>query len=296
LDKIFNNIHINFDQQGTIEDFFAAYPHVLTNKEYGWLKYEKFTYLKYPVYHFDPVNKEELDKIFSATKTPVLSYSILNDVGNFYWYVCRIISFEKLISTQRRNISKAANYFIIKEISYDELIEKGFEAFSDTRKRNGLSDFKKSNFYNRFSKEKNTKANFYVGAFQGDRLDAFASLIIFNNNVEIEGVFSRNDSLPLCVNNYLNFAVTHYFLNIKKMNLVSYGFSSIQEGDFDGLHKFKLKCGFEAVKVQRIFVVNPKYRLLVNKLSLSLVKRIVSIFPKNRIARKLEGVINILSN
>lgn len=295
MDKIFQNIQINFQQQGTIEDFFAAYPHVLENTQYGWMKYEKFAYVKYPVYHLEPVNNEELKKIFKKTNAPVLSYSILNTEGNVFWYVCKTISLESLKSTQRRDISKAANSFVIKEVNYNQLIEKGFEAFSDTRKRVGLTDFEKSDFLNRFSKEKNTKANFYVGAFQGDRLDAFVSLIIFNNNVEIEGFFSRNEALPLCVNNYLNFAVTHYFLNVQKMNLVSYGFSSIQEGDFEGLHKFKLKCGFDAIMVQRKFVINPKYKLLVNKLTLSLAKGVTSMFPNNRMARKFDGVINILS-
>jgi hypothetical protein len=296
VDKIFQNIQIKFKEQGSIQDFFMAYPHVLENTEYGWMKYEKFAYVKFPVYHLEPVSKNELNAVFKKSNAPVLSYTVLNENGNVYWYVCRVISLENLKSAHRRDISKAANYYTIRDIEFNELIEKGFEAYSETRKRVGLSDFQKSDFLNRFSNEKHTKANFYVGAYNGQELEAFLSLIIFNNNVEIEGVFSKDAALPLCVNNYLNFAVTHYFLNEKKMNLVSYGFSSIQEGDFDGLHRFKLKCGFDAIKVQRIFVVNPKYKFLINNVTLSFVKGIVKFFPTNRLARKINGVINILSN
>ena len=296
MDKIFQNIQININQQGTIHDFFSAYPHVLENEEYGWMKYEKFAYVKYPVYNFDHVNSEELNRIFKKTNAPVLSYSILNPDGNVYWYVCRNITLQNLKATQRRDISKAANDLVIKDISIDTIIKYGFEAFSDTRKRVGLSDFNRKDFSNRFSKQKHTNANYYVGAFQGEQLQAFVSLIIFNNKVEIEGIFSRNAALPLCVNNYLNFAVTYYFLNIRKMDLVSYGFSSIQEGDFEGLHRFKLKCGFDAIPVQRIFVVNPKYKIFINSITLQLAKSIIQIFPKNRLARKLKGVISILSN
>lgn len=296
MDKIFQNIQIHFDEQGTIHDFFSAYPHVLENEEYGWMKYEKFAFVKYPVYHFEQVDKDELNRIFKKTNAPVISYSILNPNGNVFWYVCKHISFESLKATQRRDISKAANDLVIKDIDIETLINSGFEAYSDTRKRVGLSDFNKNDFTNRFSKQKHTKANFYIGAFQGEYLQAFVSLIIFNNKVEIEGVFSKNEALPLCVNNYLNFAVTHYFLNVQKIDLVSYGFSSIQEGDFDGLHRFKLKCGFEAIPVQRIFVINPKYKIFINGISLKLAKSIIHLFPDNRIARKLNGVINILSN
>lgn len=296
MDKIFKNIQINFKEQGSIQNFFSAYPHVLENSEYGWMKYEKFAYVKYPVYHLEPVSKNELNEVFKKSGVPVLSYTVLNENGNVYWYVCRDISLENLKSAHRRDISKAANYYTIRDIEFKELIEKGFEAYSETRMRIGLSDFHKTDFLKRFSEIKNSKANFYIGAFKDDKLDAFVSLIIFNNNVEIEGVFSKDTSLPLCVNNYLNFAVTHYFLNEKKMNLVSYGFSSIQDGDFEGLHKFKLKCGFDAIKVQRIFELNPKYKFLINNVTLSILKGIVKLFPTNRLARKINGVINILSN
>lgn len=295
MDKVFQNIQINIQQQGTIHDFFSAYPHVLENEEYGWMKYEKFAYVKYPVYHFKQVFSEELNRIFKKSNSPVLSYSVLNSQGKVYWYVCKKIALENLKATQRRDISKAAKYFVIKDISIDTLIKKGFEAFSDTRKRVGLSDYNMKDFIHRFSNQKHTNANYYIGAFHGDQLQAFVSLIIFNNKVEIEGLFSRNEALPLCVNNYLNFAITHYFLNVQKMELVSYGFSSIQEGDFEGLHRFKLKCGYDAIPVLRIFVVNPKYKIFINSFTMQLAKSIIRIFPQNRLARKLIGVINILS-
>jgi hypothetical protein len=112
--------------------------------------------------------------------------------------------------------------------------------------------------------------------------------------VEIGG-FSMDDDSRLRANNGLVHLVLTHFLVERGFRTVSYGLSSVQDsGDREGLHRFKLKAGFQAVPVARVFEVHPLLRPFANRLSLRVARLMLRAIPGNRRLRKASGVLSRL--
>ena len=274
-----------------IHKWYPAVPH---SDEYAWINYEKYAVVRYPFFNFSSPTPEEIKTIFKKSGAAVLSYSLPcpETEANTWWYVCRKFDPANMKFTFAKSVKRGLKSFTVREITAEELIRCGFQAYSETRKRIGLTDYNISDFKKKYSPAVMNASNYLLGAFSGAHLAACHVVNIFNNYVEGAGVLSCNDALKDCPNDILIYTLFDEFLNKRKYSLVSYGFSSIQEKkENDGLHKFKIKCGFEAVPVKRVFVVNPKYKLFINPATENVLSMADKLFPGNRMLRKALGIL-----
>ena len=99
----------------------------------------------------------------------------------------------------------------------------------------------------------------------------------------------------LCPNNALSDFLLNYFLIKNNYNNVCYGLSSIQEEAItEGLHNYKVRVGFEAIKVNRMFLIHP-YVLPFKELLALILKLSLKVFPKNRQLKKANGIFKFLN-
>jgi hypothetical protein len=214
--------------------------------------------------------------------------------ANANLYLCRRAEYnpEELSRSARRDIRRAQRNLQFGELDGPTLLTHGWQAYSDTRGRVGLSDGTQKQFTRRFTAFCQNRAHRVFGAWKGNVLLAFVTLIEVDDWLEIYGSFSANADLGLCPNDGLANHVLESFLIRGGTQVVSYGTSSIQlDGTRQGLHVYKKKVGFEAIPVHRAFVVHPLFRPFANHLSLWALQRVLRVSPKMRGLKKACGAL-----
>src|SRR5262249_29660959 len=139
-------------------------------------------------------------------------------------------------------------------LSLGELLVHGAPAFYDTRRRSGLDDGTSLGFRSYFELHPRLRGRAYLGAWKDSQLAAFVTVLHVDDWVELPGCFSMDSMLQYRPNDLLMHAVLDYYLSQRACHTVSYGLSSIQaDTSAEGLHRFKLKVGFDAIAVRRAF-------------------------------------------
>ena len=265
-----------------------------------WIIHEKFSAQRFPEYILDKPDYNEIIQIFKKLKCLLVGYTIIPDDKlkvNAYLYECRDKSYDidKLESSSvRRNIRYGRRNLKYGFTDWDDILMHGLKAFSDTRRRVGLSDGVEKNFNKRFLEFSKNKYHKAVAAWLQGQIIGFMSLIVVNKFVIIQGTFSIDEHKKYRPNNVLVDFVLKHFLVENGFNIVSYGLSSIQEeAEMEGLHNFKTSVGFNAIPAQRVFLLNPILSIL--KLPIKLVIHFLKILlPRNRFVRKASGIFNYL--
>ena len=268
---------------------------------YFWIKHEKMSLVRFPEFDTSKPSKEEIKRVFKESKSLIIGYTIKPEntiSANSTLYNCYQNKYDvnNLSKNVRRDIRIAQRNLIIDFANWDDITKSGLVAFADTRSRVGLSDGDKKNFISRFSHLSNIPGNKAIAAWFGEEIAAFMNLIVLDKFVIIQGSFSTNGHKKYCPNNGLADFVLNYFLIEKNFDVVCYGLSSIQEDTgSNSLHQYKVRIGFEAIPVRRIFLLNPKFKSFkgIFKLSLQLL---IKILPRNRGIRKASGLFNYLND
>ena len=265
-----------------------------------WTSYESGTLMRLPTFHVGPTGAGEVARVLRAAKKAVASYLIEPDAkhpANAFLYVCADPEYalEKLPSAMRRNVRRGLKELTITPFGADELQRHGLEAFCDTRRRTGVSDGTPEGFRAYFAARSHLPEVSYLGAWKGDELAAFLTIVRVDDWAEL-GCFSRDAFLQYRPNDTLMYSALAQFLGGGECRLVSYGLSSIQaESNAAGLHRFKLKVGFEARPVHRAFVTHPTLRPLANPLTLAAahtgVKAALRLRPGDRRLKKAGGML-----
>lgn len=269
------------------------------NDDYFWVKYEKYSVVRFPEFNVQQPTTDEIKKVFKELKCYLLNYTIeTNDPNNSnsILYNCRDkdYSLEKLSRSVRRNIRLAQRRLRYDFAEWDEILNGGLKAFADTRKRVGLSDGTERNFINRFTQFSKNEAHKFVATWLDEEIIGFMTLIIIDDFVIIQGTFSTDEHRSLRPNNVMVDFVLNYFLVDRNYSNVCYGLSSIQEDTGkEGLHYFKVKVGFDAVPVERVFILHPAIRPFKGAISL-LLHLVLLMMPKNRILRKAAGIMDLI--
>lgn len=271
----------------------------ISSRDTPWIRYEKNSYVRFPIYNLTLPKEEEISELFKNKNCYLISYNLdaLNEDSQSYIYLCRNshYSFENLPSNMQRNIKKARKEFDFKEVNKEEFFIKGFKSFHDTRKRIGLNDYTKNDFIISFNNWSSFSCNKIFGVFKGEELAAFITASEIGSWAEI-GLFSQTNFLNLRPNDLLVYNVIKYYLIERHFDFVGFGLSSIQlNQNRKGLHQFKVKVGFEAIPVKRVFQVNNKLFFLKSFYFKVLIKALLKLFPKSRKLKKIEGVLAGLS-
>lgn len=262
-----------------------------------WVSHERFSMLRQPTFAFHVPSGEETNNVFRQSRAAVLSFVVKPSeawVANGCHYLCADpeYSLEKLGRGARYDTRRGLSEFEIRFLHQPEVIRLGERAYSDTLTRTGLSAAHREPFEVAFSRPRPDRR--YLGAMRGSQLAAFLMVTEVDDWVSIGG-YSANEFLPLRPNNGLIYYVLHHYLIERKFRVVDYGLSSIQaDSKAEGLHKFKLKMGFEPVAVHRAFVVTPLLRPLINRVSWRLVNGMLKLSPQHPLLKKAEGALRMV--
>jgi hypothetical protein len=262
-----------------------------------WVRYESWGLMRVPTFDTTPPPSGAPGRLLWPGRALVATHLLEPDEehpANAWLYLCRDrdYSADKLAPTVRRNVRRGSRELRIEPVTTDRLVANGFQAFSDTRSRVGVSDGTREVFTRRFESRGKCRGHVFLGASHEQDLVAFLSLTVVDDWVEIEGCFSSNAALPLRPNDTLMIAALTDYLVTKRCRLVSYGLSSIQAvSNAAGLHEFKTKVGFEAKPVHRAFIVHPLLRPLVNKVTQRGLGALLALTPENRLLKKCDGML-----
>jgi hypothetical protein len=260
-----------------------------------WRRGEGGSLVRMPVFDLSVPDPAKVDRLFHESHAPVISYVVEPDEHHppdATLYLCRDRSYsmDKLGKKVRFSIRKS-EILRIEWLDKETFLKHGFAAFGDSRSRNGLRDGTREAFQQNYRSWFDNPANGVLGAWKEDCLVGYYTTTVVEDWVEIGG-HSTNDGLIFNPNNGLVHHLLTEFLVERKIRVVSYGLSSIQESSkADGLHHFKVKVGFEAIPVRRIFLPHPLLRPFVSRLSLAIGHRAMHLFPGNRVLRKGCGVL-----
>lgn len=266
-----------------------------------WLRYESFSMMEFPAFSQAPVRRADL--LHALWRGPALAVTHLlepdaSHPANACLYLCCDKSYriEKLTSVGRRDARRANRSLRMAFVDWPTILSEGFTAYSDTRRRVGLSDGTHEHFRRRFTLFSTNPGHVAVGAWKDRTLVAFMTLVIVEDWVEITGTFSTDAHRGLCPNDGLASFVLKHFLAERGFRKVSYGLSSIQEAEVENsLHTFKKKAGFEAEPVHRVFVVHPLLWPLASGVGAHGIRMLRRLFPGSRHIRKACGLIEFLS-
>jgi len=268
----------------------------------GWFLDARGQLLRLPVESLEPVGPALLRSLLRRRGVWVVSYMLAgnkNQPPNCFAYVCRERNYaiEKLKANARRDIRRGFRSFTVRLCTWDELVEKGFAAQTDTFARHGcISSTRKQ--LERMVEEHRRLPFFEVwGAWDGDDLAAWLQVVKIDNWAMINLVRSCTKSLRLCPNNALLYAATRRALVEEKREYVTYGLSSSQvDVNQLSMHKYKIRMGYEALPRHRVFVAHPLLRPLLTPWATSWMwEKAAVLMPKFAILHKIAGMSRLMS-
>lgn len=274
-------------------------PVIKGDGDYLWVKHERFSVIRFPEFNTSKPSKKEILSVFKNLRCLIINYTFIpseKDYSNSHLYnsVKQNYDFQKLSKNVRRDIKSGQEKLKYGFADWNEILSDGLIAFTDTRTRVGLSDGNKRNFNKRFHQFSTNPSHKAAAAWFEGKIIAFMSLIVVEDYVIIQGSFSTNEHKKLCANNVLVDFILNYFLIENHYHIVCYGLSSIQENNQrEGLHNYKIRVGFEAIPVKRVFLPHPNLKVFHSFIRKALY--ILSfIFSKNRFIRKATGLFNFI--
>jgi hypothetical protein len=256
-----------------------------------------------PTFDLTAPSPEEVDQALLGTRALIASYVTEPDAtstANTWLYLCgdRHYSLQQRPAAMRRNVRRASRELVVAPLSSAEVMTYGRRAFCDTRWRNALDDGSLTGFHRYFARYVGLPGREYLGAWRDGQLAGFVTIVRVDDWAEL-GLFSMTSMLPYRPNDALLYAALSRYLTAPDCRVVCYGLRSIEPGfTSSGLHRFKVKVGFEAKPVHRAFVLRRGLRPLANRLTLRsalfTIDAALRMRPRNRRLKKLGGVLGAL--
>jgi hypothetical protein len=262
-----------------------------------WRRGEMRSLEREPVWCLDEPPASEVRRAMRQLRALVATYVRPPDAAhpqNALLYVCRNQDYtmEGLERGARKNLRRALRELRFDFVDPQVFLQQGMAPYCETRARIGLSDGTPESFRNRFQRPTANPACRIIGAWRGDVLAAFLTVIVVEDWVATTASGAATEYLGLRPNDGLIHFALDYFLTQHKFQLVTYGLSSIQEGDkTNTLDRFKRKVGFEAWPVHRAFVLHPLLRPFANPVTLSGLRVCTRLWPSSRALRKATGLL-----
>ena len=243
-----------------------------------WLQYEIGALMRFPIFAVNQPLPRELMRLYAMRLAPLLAYLVEPTPAlpaNSLIYVCTNQQYrlKELDHSVQGNVKRGLRECQIRSLTLDEVIRCGERAFIDTSRRHGWAKVSPADFQRYLSSPLTFCGNRYFGAWKDGELAAFAGLIDVEDWVEVRVRYSTDASLSARPNDALLFHILSHYLAERKFRIVSAGASSIDPtANTPGLHRFKVKLGFQSVPVRRVFCAHPLLRVFVRPASLVLSK------------------------
>jgi len=263
-----------------------------------WAQYEPGTMVRVPMHCLQPPSARELWRLHWIRLSPLVSF--ITEPANTAQadstlYLCRDHAYclQKLDHAARTNIRRGLRELKIEFLTHEQVLCSGARAFIDNHRKFNPATATAEEFRRQYSGPTGVPGNVFIGAWKDHVLAAFIHVVFVDDWVNISGRCAMDEFLNLRPNETLLYATLAYFLAANRVQVVHAGVNSIDErADAPGLHRFKLKMGFEAVPVHRAFVLHPAIRLLSRMPAQGVVSLIRRLSPASRRMRLAECVLN----
>lgn len=292
---------------GTFEDYVGYLrathqPCLLSQKgSQGWIPHLRGELTRMPMLGVDPPSEEEIRRALGGRGIWIVSYLRVLDeqhLANCFAYVCRERSYnmQTLHQTARNKVRRGLRSFTLRVCTPQEFAEQGFAAEIETAQRHGHSP-PRPQAVRQFAESRQSPFHDIWGAWDGQNLAAWLSVLKIDDWAFIEAGGSRTEWLRLAPNNALRYIVARYYLGVENRSYVQSGVSSVQGApNLRSLHDFKVKMGFQAVPLCRVFVPHP---LLCPLLGLTVCSRLWDLLAgwrrESMILAKVAGLSRLLS-
>jgi len=253
-----------------------------------------------PTFDLTVPTAAEVDSAMVATGALIASYVIEpspRTPANAWLYLRgnRRYVLEERPTAMQRNVRRALREFLIAPLSASDVMRHGARAFCDTRRRNGLDDGTLRGFYRYFEHHVGRPGRAYLGAWRNGELAAFLTMVRVDDWAEL-GSFSVTSLLRYRPNDGLFSAALSDSLAHPACRVVCYGLSSVEaDRETTGLHRFKVKVGFDAQRVHRAFVLHPRIRPFATRAAVAAahaaVHAALRLRPDSRRLKKIAGML-----
>ena len=264
-----------------------------------WSRNERMALTRFPNHQLQTVSEQDTSFLFRESHPLLLDWTsnaVEGKASNalLYLYDELIYDIEERSKPARRDARRALRELDFRIINHEELLDIGFPVFANTRIRNGLNDGTILEFRKRFKNMTPGAGYTFLGAFSGQKLAGFLSILYVDDWVSI-GPYAHSDYRSSCPSDGLLYLAMDHFINTRNAHLISYGLSSVQEeSSRQGLHTFKTKVGFKAIQVNRCFELHPWIAPCFHGVGGRLFLSVLKLLPANRITRKMSGALKLL--
>jgi hypothetical protein len=252
-------------------------------------------YQAFPYHWLIEPSKAELADLFSRHRAVAVrfsmppgcrqgcaSYSIVFEGGNY--------GIENLGYRTRKNVRRGLRNCAVEHISFQRLVDEGWDLRLDTLDRQGRHVKTSYEFWRKRYLDAADLNGFQAwGAFVSNRLAAYLVTFQMDDCVCIIDQQSHRDYLDLNVNNAITFHVSQNAATRPGVRLVFYGLESLDAPA--RVAEFKFHMGYKAKLVNQRVVFHPGLAVFANRFSYSIVRRIAKWIPANRQFAKAEGML-----
>ncbi len=297
---------IGFPETRRLAEFLASVGQPCVRAEDGstiWIPGVRAELQRMPFETASAPTPREVGQVLSCKGIWIASYMVAPATAgaapNCFDYVCRDGQYdiEKLDKPARRDIRRGARSFTVRRSTWDEVTQKGFEAFKDTELRHGHLPPSPGDLEDIIGWSRHCPLAEAWGAWDEAGLAAWVRVLKADRWALITHAYSRMDALRNCPNNPLVYDLTRTLLLEEKRAQVSYGVSSLQATDnILSLHKFKIRMGYVAEPMCRQFVLHPMLRpFLQGRPQARLLRRLSALRPHSGTLKKVSGLASLLA-
>lgn len=255
--------------------------------------HQGYIYQSFPLHYLVDPNPDEAATVFrEAPKALALrSTGTLDGSGkdSFLWVRRKPYELSILKGNIRNNIRRGLKHCQIRAISFNELVEKGWDAHQDTLKRHG----KISGSLGLDAGLGDCPAYEAWGAFVDDQLAAYQVTLQVGDWAYLIVNRTADSFRKYHPNNALIYSVVAELLSRPDISTVTQGVGSLVEKA--ALDYSKSSMGFQKEPVRQRIIIRPSLRFLANKHTCRLVIKILSPFPLNYRLQQLLGLCRIVA-
>jgi len=230
-------------------------------------------------------SRSELDAVFRQARAAwFLRYTTQATApgADSYRWVCRPpYDLERLSGNIRHNVRRGLRRTDVRPITFREIINRGWEAHSDTMRRHGG----KADGFGLDVDLDECGAYEAWGAFVGDSLAAYTVTLVMDDWAHFLVARSTDRHLKLYANNALLFFVCERLFGRGYITAICRGFQSIKGPD--GLENYNASMGFMREPVQELLATRPTMRILLNRYTVAAALPVLKGLRFERAARVL---------
>jgi hypothetical protein len=232
----------------------------------------------------------------------VLSYLVAPgpaERANCFLYVCRDAEYhmDRLRKNARKVLKRGLRNFVVRRCTWDEIAEKGYAAKAETDERHGYPPPPRESVPAFVGVRRHSPFHEAWGAWRGDDLAAWITLVKVDQWAEFEVAPSRTAAMPLAPNNILRYECLRSLLGDEKRSEVVTGVSAVRLGsDQRAMHEYNTRIGFEAIPMRRVFLPHPLLApFLRPRLAYAMLRRLSAARPASALLAKAAGMAGVLS-